>query len=256
MKALQNRNALQGIDKVFVLSVKSFSDRINHMTKELGEHKINFEFVFDFDIPDLQNEDLALFSPCNLEMPEKSLVLKHIAVWKKMVKEGLNRVLVLEDDALLCDDFREAMREIVSAADTLAPGYLIFLGGADTKRPKDFFEYPSALIPCQMTTAEGFIIDSAIAHRRLEWLNRNTVRWPADNLMCKIDEEIGAPHFWFRRTIVEQASCAGKFKTTLNGSRSNQSLLCIRLRYRWRKFKNQSVKRWINNCFTNSSMNS
>ena len=249
-------SALQGIDKVFVLSVKSFSDRIHHIQKELGKHDINFEFVFEFDVPDLRECDLALFSPGSMSSAAKSLVLKHIAVWKKMVADDLRRVLVFEDDVMLGDDFREAMRDIVRAADALSPGYLIFLGGADTKLPKGFLEYPSALIPRRMTTAEGCVIDHAMARRRLEWLTRHAVTLPADGLMCHIDEEIGAPHFWPRRAIVQQASCTGQFKTTIDDSRSKQSLLYIRLRYHWRKFKNQSVKRWMNKYFANSSMNS
>ncbi len=256
MKTRQNREALQGIDKVFVLSVKSFADRISHINNELGRHGIGFEFVFDYDVPDLRDQDMALFSPDSLNMPERSLVLKHIAVWKTMVAEGLNRVLVFEDDAMLCDNFREAMREIIGAAETLPPGYLIFLGGADTKLPKDFLSYPSVLLPRRLTTAEGYIIDRALAHRRLEWLGRHAVHWPADGLMCRMDEEIGAPHFWPRRAIVQQASCTGQFKTTIGGFRSKQSLVYIRLRYRWRKFKNQSVKRWLGRRFAKSSVNS
>ena len=249
-------SALQGIDRVFVLSVKSFSDRINHITRELGKHNISFEFVFDFDVPDLQTGDLAIFSHDDMEMSGKSLVLKHIAVWKKMVADGLHRTLVLEDDAILNDDFREAMLEIIRAADTLSPGYLIFLGGADTKLPKVFWESPSTLIPHRMTTTEGFIIDGTLARRRLEWLNRHAVQWPADHLMCRMDEEIGAPHFWPRRAIIQQASCTGQFKTTIDGSRSRQNLVYIQLRYRWRKFKNQSVRRWIKKYFSNSPMRS
>ncbi len=249
-------SALRGIDKVFVLSVKSFSDRIDHINKELGKRNISFEFIFDFDVPDLRDEDLLFFSPGILEMSQKSLVLKHVAVWKKMVAEDLNRALVFEDDAILSDDFEESMLDITNATDALSPGYLIFLGGADTKLPKNFLEYPSTLIPRRMTTAEGFIIDNAIARRRLEWLRHNTVRWPADSLMRTIDEEIGAPHFWSRRAIVQQGSCTGKFKTTLDGARFGQSLSYIRLRYRWRKFKNQSIKRWIHSRFKNSSTNS
>ena len=247
-------SALPGIDRVFVLSVRSFFDRISHIETELGKHHISFEFVFDCDIPDLQDEDLTIFSPGSLKLSEKSLVLKHIAVWKKMVEEGLNRVLVFEDDVLLSGNFREAMLAIARAEVALPPGYLIFLGGADTRLPKGFLEHPSALIPRRMTTTEGFIIDGSIARRRLEWLNRNTVNLPVDSLMRKMDEEIGAPHFWPRRPIVQQASCTGQFETTLDGSRSKQHLLSIRLRYRWRKFKNQSVKRWLRNCFTNSSL--
>ena len=41
------------VDKVYVLSVKSFKDRIQHIKEEMGRHNIQFEFIFDYDIPEL-----------------------------------------------------------------------------------------------------------------------------------------------------------------------------------------------------------
>ncbi len=237
--------AIKGLDKIYVLSVKSFTERIQHIETELAKHAIPFEFIFDYDIPDITEEDLSIFSPSNMKIQHQSLVLKNICVWKRMVKDDLNRVLVLEDDALLSDDFREALDTILAAADDLDPGYLIFLGGADTKLPKDFLEHPSPLVPRRMTTADGFIIDRCIVEKRLDWLTKNTIVLPADGLMCKIDSDIDMPHFWPKKAIVQQASCTGQFKTTLDGSRSKHSLLYIKLRYHWHKFKNQSVKRWL-----------
>lgn len=235
-----------GLDQVFVLSVKSFSERIQHIESELSNHSIPFEFIFDFDVPDITQRDLEIFAPSNMEIQHQSLVLKNIAVWKRMRNEGLDRVLVLEDDALLSENFIEALKEILEAADNLDPGYLIFLGGADTKLPKDFLNTPSTLVQRRMTTADGYIIDRCIAGKRLDWLKKNTVTMPADGLMCKIDDDIGMPHFWPKISIIQQASCTGKFKTTLDGSRLKHGLFYIRLIYQWKKIKNQSVKRLLN----------
>ena len=238
---------ISGLDKVFVLSVKSFSERIQHIKNELSNHSITFEFIFDYDIPDITEDDLEMFSPSNMKIQHQSLVLKNIAVWKRMREENLERVLVLEDDALLDKDFGRELKIILEAADQLEPGYLIFLGGADTKLPKSFLSSPSALVERRMTTADGFIIDRCIANKRLDWLKKNTITMPADGLMCKIDADINIPHYWPKKAIVQQASCTGKFKTTLDDSRLKHGLMYVRIRYQWQKFKNQSVKRWFNN---------
>lgn len=234
-----------GIDKVYVLSVKSFSDRIEHMREELQKHSIEFEFVFDFDVPDIKEEDLSVFSPSNMEIQHKSLVLKNISVWKKMVKNNFSNILVLEDDAILSDDFRDRLAEILEAKKNLESGHLIFLGGADTKIPEGFFEYPDPLVPRRMTTADGYIIDIDLAKKRLQWLQKNKVVLPADGLMCKIDEDLEVLHYWPKKAIVQQASCTGKFRTTLDGSRSKHSLFYLTLRYKWHKLKNQTVKRYL-----------
>ena len=43
------------IDAVFVLSVKTFTERIAHVTRELGRFGIPFEFIFDFDAAELDD---------------------------------------------------------------------------------------------------------------------------------------------------------------------------------------------------------
>jgi glycosyl transferase family 25 len=241
------RLPLYGIDKVYVLSVKSFAERIKHITAELEKHQIPFEFIFEYDSIDITTDDLQNFSPSNMQISHKSLVLKNIAVWKKMVNENLSRVLMLEDDAILSENFREDMNNIVRHSEKKQEAHLVFLGGSDTKLPENFLNYPEPLVPRRITTADGIIINNSLAKKRLEWLEKNTISLPADGLMCKIDSDIDAPHFWPKKAIVEQASCTGKFQTTLDGSRSKHSLLYIKLRFHWHKFKNQSLKRWFNN---------
>lgn len=236
---------IKGLDKVYVLSVRSFTDRIEHIESELAKHSVPFEFIFDYDIPDITQKDLEIFSTSNMRIQHQSLVLKNIAVWKRMQSENLGRVLVLEDDALLNSDFLVELKKILKAADQLDPGYLVFLGGADTKLPKNFLNSRTNLIQRRMTTADGFIIDRCIADKRLEWLKTNTIAMPADGLMCKIDTDVNMPHFWPKKSIIQQASCTGKFKTTLDDSRLKHSLLYVRLRYKWQKFKNQSLKRYF-----------
>ncbi|MFT5117518.1 MAG: GR25 family glycosyltransferase involved in LPS biosynthesis [Kiritimatiellia bacterium] len=239
------QSPLPGIDKVYVLSVKTLTERIQHITAELENHNIPFEFIFEFDAAELTDEDLAAFSPSNMKAEHKSLVLKNIATWKKIAQKNISRALILEDDAILSKFFRQDIQNIIKASEELSPGHLIFLGGSDTKLPKNFLDHPSPLVPRRITTADGIIIDNALAHKRLEWLKHNLINLPADGLMCKIDEELNAPHYWPKKSIVQQASCTGKFKTTLDGSRSKHSLLYIKLRFHWHKFKNQSIKRWL-----------
>lgn len=237
---------ISGIDKVYVLSVKTFSERIQHITKELRKHQIPFEFIFEYDANELTKEDLSLFSPSNMKTSHKSLVLKNIATWRKIVDENIKRALILEDDAILSENFRDDLEKIIDATEQLNDGYLIFLGGADTKLPLNFLDHPLPLVPRRMTTADGFIIDHRIAKERLRWLKNNRIAMPADGLMAKIDSDLELPHYWPKTAIVQQASCTGQFKTTLDNSRSKHSLLYIKLRYKWHKFKNQTVKRILN----------
>jgi glycosyl transferase family 25 len=107
----------QLVGAVFVLSVRSFSDRIEHMRAEMARHDIEFEFVFEFDanaIPPAVVEET--FGPSDLGRAQQSLVLKHLHVQRQCVERGLERVLVFEDDAVLDPDFAVAAITV-----TLAP---------------------------------------------------------------------------------------------------------------------------------------
>ena len=44
------------IDAVFVLSVRTFEDRIKHVKQQMALHQIPYQFIFEFDIPELNTE--------------------------------------------------------------------------------------------------------------------------------------------------------------------------------------------------------
>ena len=92
----------QRVDAVFVLSVKSFHDRIRHIEAELQRHGIAFEWIFEHDADELTPGQIdAVFAPSDMKRGHQSLVLKHIETWKRCVERGYRRVLVFEDDAVL-----------------------------------------------------------------------------------------------------------------------------------------------------------
>ena len=72
------------IDAVYVLSVKKFKDRIQHIQKQAERLGIEFEFIFQHDADEI-NPDIDHYyfgeNP-TLAKPQRSLVLKHIESWK------------------------------------------------------------------------------------------------------------------------------------------------------------------------------
>lgn len=53
--------------------------------------------------------------------------LSHLAVWKQMLDNGWEEVTILEDDAVLADDFSETLRSV--APQLPKQGWLLYLGG-------------------------------------------------------------------------------------------------------------------------------
>ena len=234
------------VDAVYVLSVKGSDFRIRHIESELARKGIAFSFMFEHDAVELTDEMLgATFGPSSMKRAHKSLVLKNIQVWKDSVARGYQRVLVFEDDAVLCDDFIAGFDTAMQAAVKLPPGWLVFLGGLDTKVPDSYFLAPGPLVELPIPTAEGCVHDRLAMERRLTWLENNKVVLSVDHLMTHIDAAMGSHQYWLRQPIVEQGSVTGIFDSLLDAGRQKHSRTFNVLRNRWNKFRRRRLREWL-----------
>jgi glycosyl transferase family 25 len=234
------------VDAVFVLSVKGSDFRIRHIEGELAKKGIVFSFMFEHDAVELTDEALAAtFGPSSMKREHKSLVLKNIQVWKDSLARGYQRVLVLEDDAVLSDDFITGFDVAMREATKLPPGWLVFLGGLDTKVPDSYFLASGPLVELAIPTAEGCVHDRLAMARRLTWLESNPVILPVDHLMSHIDAAMGSRQYWLRQPIVEQGSVTGIFDSLLDAGRQKHSRTFNVLRNRWNKFRRRRLREWL-----------
>jgi glycosyl transferase family 25 len=227
-------NALVGA--VFVLTVRTFADRIAHIERELGKHGIAFEFIFEHDA-DSMDEDLVArrFAPSDMKLVHQSIVLKHVEAWERAAAAGYSRVLIFEDDVILDPMFGREFARALSEADQLAPGWSIYLGRGDNVHvgQKDA---KAALIPAgPLPAAEAIVCDLEAVRRRLAYLNTHKITRPPDWLMREMDPLLGIGQWWLRRPIVEQGSMNGMFDSVLDRRRFDRFRAYTWLRYRWDK---------------------
>jgi glycosyl transferase, family 25 len=235
------------VDMVYVLSVKSFTERIAHIKSLMQRHDINFKFIFEHDIPEIKKEMLeeTFSTSCTLSMAQKSLVLKHIQAWRNALQLNFKRIVVFEDDVFFNKNFDKYFEHILTLSRKLDDGYLVFLGGADAKVPDYFLLSSDLLVPLPIATTEGYITDISAVERRLNWISENKVSLPADHLICKMDNILNIQNYWSRYALVEQGSVNGFFTSQLDSHRRKHSVLFNVLRYRWNKFQRHTLKRWI-----------
>ncbi len=230
----------QLVDAVYVLSVRSFDDRIAHVRREMARHGIEFEFLFEFD-PDAIPDHLIrrMFAPSDMKRAHQSLVLKHVETWRRCLQQGFRRVLVFEDDVVLSRGFPEGLAGALKEADRLAGPYLIYLGRGDN-RYVGAGPGGSALVPGGVLPAtDALLFNREAAQRRVAWVDAHRIARPADWLMREMDAAIGVPHYWLRDPIVEQGSMSGLFDSVLDEKRESRSRLLVKLRYRWDKWWKQ-----------------
>ncbi len=240
---MKSKSGIQHIDAVYVLSVKKFTDRISHIQSELAKHQISFEFIFEYDLgsidPLLEQKTFGI-QP-NIEPPQQSLVLKHITAWKKCVENNFKNILVFEDDVILHQFFNQEVNLVMKDIAQKDPSYLIFLGGADTRVPKEYFLSKEKVIKNPIATADGYITDYLACQKRLMWLESNQVSLPADHLLKDIDRQEKITQYWSYKPLVQQGSVFGMFTSTLDGKRKNKSNLYNLFRYRFKIFTRRSI---------------
>jgi glycosyl transferase family 25 len=235
------------VDAVYVLSVKTFLDRIAHVRSELGRHGIAFAFIFDFDAAELdQATVLKYFAGASPMKKQASLTLKHLQAWRLACERGQRRILVFEDDVILHPEFRRRFAEAMRAADALAPGWHVFLGGADAKVPDNFFLHPGPLVPLVSATAEGYVTDLEACRRRVAWCERNKIAYPADQLIAHVDRIENIQQYWLADALVEQGSVTGLFDSVLDSIRQKHSRFYNVARHRWTKWRRRTLrKHWV-----------
>jgi glycosyl transferase family 25 len=235
------------VDAVFVLSVKTFADRIEHVTRELDRFGIAFEFIFDFDAAELDEATMRRhFAGGSPMRKQASLTLKHLQAWRLACARGARRIMVFEDDVVLHPAFGARLAAAMRAADALAPGWHVFLGGADAKVPDAFFLDSGPLVRLASTTAEGYVSDIEACRRRLAWCEANKIELPADQLITHVDRAARIAQYWPPEPLVEQGSVIGLFESVLDATRRKHSRLYNVARHRWTKWRRRSLRRhWV-----------
>ena len=234
------------VDAVFVLSVRSFHDRIAHIESELRKHGIAFEWVFEHDAVELSPELIeATFAPSDMGPPQQSLVLKHIETWKRCVARGYRRILVFEDDAMLAPDFVQVFGAAMRAADVIEQPYMIYLGCGDNKYVAPAQRSNSTLVKTNLAlpATDATVVDQRAARLRLEYVGRQKITRPADWLMREADAAMGVGHYWLTDPIVEQGSMNGRFASVLDRKRIGRSRAWTWLRFRWDRWWRRTLTR-------------
>lgn len=100
---------LNTVRKVFVVHYKQLIDRKEYMINYFKENNVlNYEFRDYYQREEVTDETLCKYSNTNqLSITQKCIAIEHIEIFKEIIKCGNNDdwYLILEDDAIFCDDF-------------------------------------------------------------------------------------------------------------------------------------------------------
>lgn len=202
----------------YVLHVKKGAeDREASIVKQFSILGLPFEWILEYDIPEITEEVLSHYKHHGTELrPEEiSCCLKHFTAWEKIAASPAEGGFIFEDDALIdTARFKQIARQALSEfnAEWQDLGHISFGDGCAmcvpwTKIKKGKMLYRAELV----RAADSYWITRKTAQLRLEWLQQNGFCWPADHMINKIDNALNIPILWLEPAVVKQGSYCGLF---------------------------------------------
>ena len=107
------------LTKIFIIHYTPLKDRKEFMNEQLCKQGIEATYISENDRDNLTDKELKIFDTKRaangtypLNLAECSVALKHFEAYRKILSEGIEHALILEDDvSFLCDNFEEKLTE-------------------------------------------------------------------------------------------------------------------------------------------------
>ncbi|MBS3965240.1 MAG: glycosyltransferase family 25 protein [Methylomonas sp.] len=205
-------------DLILVLNVKRFTQRRAFMESQLKKLGLNAEFIFDWDIEDLNDTIVdQYFTDRSLRQAQQSCALKHVVALQKIADSHCQFALVLEDDAVFADDFLLGLHRAMAQSQNFPGDKIIYIGsGGNFFTPKSQRKAGQYLYPGHRGRfADSYLLDSQTARKRLDWIARHKISLAIDNQFDTMDRLLGIQLLWLEHPVVEQGSKNGLFQSAV-----------------------------------------
>jgi len=228
------------IDKIYIIHYKKLTDRKEYLDSILKTFNIDYEYIDCFDREIISKEDVLLYYNPTLELwnkrtsnlyrynfeyrsltlPEVCNSLSHLKALEHVINEDVENVLVIEDDAVFCDNFIEKLNNILNL---LPQDYnMLFLS---TYKSVEELEI-GHLCPKSIKTDTIFIknhpstrtVDSYVINKtsaKILYDNIKSIILPFDFELNFFLKELNFNVWWCKDGLINQGSSIGKYKSSI-----------------------------------------
>lgn len=213
-----------GLDGILVINPRDFVDRRRSIERQLQAVGLAYEFIHSFDICDLDNATTKSYFKSSLLSPgQRSCALKHLQALRLIAERNWQHALVLEDDAILSRDFSKGIQKALQESVGFDSPHVLFVGsGGNQYTPRGKRVSGQCLYRADRgRLTEAYILASRTARLRAEWMDRNGISLPIDNLFDRMDRELNIELYWLEPPVVEQGSKNGHFRSVLEPAPPN-----------------------------------
>lgn len=216
--------------KIFVHHYSKLTRRKQHIIEEFKKHGItDYEFIEKFDKDTITDDECPEFSQAYVtdRRSELSLHLKHLYLYRMMVRENYEEVLVFEDDVVLSNGFVAKLEEYMKQ---MPRDYdMLFIGdGCNLHIPRNQL-IPNQYIyeKCLHETVWGgngaakctdsYIIHQRCAKKLCDYVSNlsQKINLPVDWWLNEAARDLILKIYWAEPTIVTQGSQCGMFQRTI-----------------------------------------
>jgi GR25 family glycosyltransferase involved in LPS biosynthesis len=222
--------------KIFVLHYSKLTRRKQHILEQFEKHGItDYEFIEKFDKDVITDDECPEFSKDYVanRRAELSLHLKHLYLYRLMLSDNYEEVLVLEDDVILSDNFMKKLTEYMTQ---MPKDYdMLFIGnGCNLHIPRNqLIANQYIYAKCLHETAWGGngaarCTDSYIIHQRCAkklcdyvadagaaLVETKKINLPVDWWLNEAARDLVLKVYWAEPTIISQGSQNGMFSRSI-----------------------------------------
>jgi glycosyl transferase family 25 len=211
--------------KLFIVHYDKLIKRKEFIIKQLNKYNFDFEFITNHGKENLTLHERNMFR--NISDGEISVALHHIECYKRIVHENIDYTLILEDDVILCNNFREILERYIK--DLPSDWDMLFIGdGCGLHIDKNLLIQEKHIYKKENVnngkTYEGatrcldsYLISNKCAKIITEKLKlpNYTILVPVDLWMNCVIRNNNFNIYWAEPTIVTQGSENGFYKSSL-----------------------------------------
>jgi len=200
--------------------VRGNKEREKHIKKQLKGTDLNYEFILEGNIEDIEEETLSTYFAGDMKevAPATSCALKHITAYERVVEQDVPFALILEDDIELLPEFNRILTKSLSEIKqnnlrnilvSYEDSNLKYVEGSIRKPNKVLYKKEKGRL------AGAYGVDKAAAEAIVEYIKKNKCDQTIDWFHNKCAAEGLFDIYWAHPAIARQGSKAGEISSLI-----------------------------------------
>lgn len=212
--------------KIFVVHYDKLVERKVNILNQLSSRNLQAEFISNKGKDKLLLEEKQKF--INISDSEISTFLHHLECYKKIIEQNHNYALIIEDDAILCENFCLRLQKYIY--DLPKDWNILYIGEGDGSVPGSVFQRYRGLVnifrkPSNiMKYTDFYVIKNITCQKFVEKFNneQGKINLPIDHYLNAFINENALKAFAGEPKLVSQGSINKTFKSSIWHSKLNE----------------------------------